>query len=67
MSQLTLELTIEETQFVLNSLGAQPFNQVAGLVDKIKGQALPQVQALEAEDARAAAAQPVDVETVEAA
>lgn len=67
MSTLKLELSIEETQMVLNSLGAQPFNQVAGLVEKIKGQALPQVQALEAEAARAAAAQPADVEVVEAA
>lgn len=67
MSQIKLELSIEETQMALNSLGAQPFNQVAGLVEKIKNQALPQVQALEAEAARANAAQPADVEVVEAA
>jgi hypothetical protein len=67
MSQIKLELTVEETQGVLNSLGAQPFNQVAGLIEKIKKQALPQVQELEAQMARERAAQPTDVEVVEAA
>ena len=63
MTQIKLELSLEEAQAVLNSLGAQPFNQVAGLISKIREQAAPQVKALE----EAARAQPTEVEVVEAA
>lgn len=63
MSQIKLELSIEEAQGVLNALGVQPFNQVAALILKIQEQATPQVQAIE----EAARAQLMEVEVVEAA
>jgi hypothetical protein len=43
MSQIKLELHLDEVNMVLASLGQLPFVQVAGLVDKIKEQATPQV------------------------
>jgi len=45
---IKLELTIDEVNGILASLGKMPFEAVAGLVDKIKQQGIPQVQALEA-------------------
>jgi len=43
MSQIKLELHVDEVNLVLASLGQLPFVQVAGLVDKIKEQATPQL------------------------
>lgn len=50
---IKLELTIEEVNFALAALGKQPFDTVAGLIDKIRGQAIPQVQEAQAAEAPA--------------
>jgi hypothetical protein len=45
---LKFELTIEETNTILASLGKQPFDAVANLITKIRQQAAPQIPALTA-------------------
>lgn len=40
---IKLELSVEEVNFTLAALSKQPFEQVVGLIDKIRGQAVPQV------------------------
>ena len=40
---IKLDLHVEEVNLILASLGQLPFVQVAGLVDKIKEQATPQL------------------------
>jgi hypothetical protein len=40
-----LELTIDETNGVLQALGNMPYAQVVALVENIRNQATPQVQA----------------------
>lgn len=40
---ITLNLTIQEINLILQALGQAPYVQVADLVDKIKAQAVPQV------------------------
>ena len=54
---LNFELTIEETNTILASLGKQPFDAVAAIITKIQQQAAPQVPAVlaarEAEKAEA--------------
>ena len=42
---IKLELTVEEVNGVLQSLGNMPYAQVVALVEKIREQATPQVQA----------------------
>ena len=42
---IKLELTVEEINGVLQSLGNMPYAQVVALVEKIRAQATPQVQA----------------------
>ena len=44
MSTLKFELTIEETNIVMASLGRMPYEQVFGLVQKFQQQATPQLQ-----------------------
>lgn len=53
MSQIKLELHLDEVNVVLQALGHLPYAQIAGLVDKIKEQAIPQVPvpAMDAEPA----------------
>ena len=46
--EIKLTLTIEEVNGIIGTLSMLPFNQVAGLVAKIREQAIPQVQAAEA-------------------
>ena len=41
---IKLDLTIDEVNVVLASLGKQPFEAVAGVIQKIQQQAGPQVQ-----------------------
>jgi hypothetical protein len=41
---IKLELTLEEVNGVLGSLGKMPYELAYPLIDKIKQQALPQVQ-----------------------
>lgn len=45
---LKFELTLNEANIVLGSLGKQPFDAVASLITKIQQQAQPQLPALEA-------------------
>jgi hypothetical protein len=40
---IKLELTVEEVNGVLQSLGNMPYAQVVALVENIKAQAIPQV------------------------
>jgi hypothetical protein len=40
---IKIELTVTETNSVLQALGQMPFAQVAGLIQKIQQQAAPQV------------------------
>ena len=43
---IKLDLTIEEVNGVLGSLGKAPYELSQPIIDKIKQQAIPQVQAL---------------------
>lgn len=43
------ELTLDEANMVLAALGKAPFDQVAGLIGKIKEQAQPQLERVQAE------------------
>jgi hypothetical protein len=49
---IKLELTIDETNGVLQALGNMPYAQVVTLVEKIKAQALPQVPVAQAPAAK---------------
>ena len=49
MSQIKLELHIDEVNAILTSLSQQRFDQVAGLIGKIREQAIPQIPATEAD------------------
>ena len=44
---IKLELTIDETNGVLQALGNMPYAQVVALVENIKAQAIPQIPAPE--------------------
>jgi hypothetical protein len=43
MREITLTLTVEETNLVLDALGNQPFKEVYGLIGKIQNQAAAQL------------------------
>ena len=47
---INLELTLNEINLILQALGQAPYVQVAELVEKIKVQATPQVEALPKEE-----------------
>jgi hypothetical protein len=49
MSQIRLELHIDEINVVLSALGTQRFDQVASLIGKIRDQAIPQIPADDAQ------------------
>lgn len=59
---LKFELTLDEANTVLSALGKGPFDQVAGLINKLQQQAQPQLPALEA--AAKAAADAADASVV---
>ena len=40
---IKLELTIDEANAILASLGKHPFEQIAALINKIQAQAIPQL------------------------
>ena len=40
---MTLELTLEEINAIMAMLGRQPYEQVEGLIAKIRAQAIPQL------------------------
>jgi len=46
--EIKLNLTIEEVNAIISTMAMLPFNQVHGIVNKIREQAIPQVQAAEA-------------------
>lgn len=48
MDNLTLELTLEEVNVLLEALGSQPFKQVHQLITKIQTQATTQLQKVQA-------------------
>jgi CTP:molybdopterin cytidylyltransferase MocA len=50
MSKIKLEFKIEEVDVILTALGDQPFVKVAELISKIRSQALPQYEAMKAEE-----------------
>jgi hypothetical protein len=54
MSDISITLNLDEVNVVMQGLGQLPYAQVSPLVDKIRGQAIPQVQAQQ----QAAPAQP---------
>ena len=62
--EIKLNLTLDEVNGIIGTLSMLPFNQIAGLVQKIREQAIPQVQAAD-EAAKAAAEAPKDAEIVE--
>lgn len=45
---IKLELTVDECNMILRTLGKHPFEEVVLLINKIKSQGEPQVAALEA-------------------
>jgi hypothetical protein len=47
---INLELSVQEINLILQALGQAPYVQVAELVEKIKTQAVPQVEALPKEE-----------------
>ena len=49
---INLNLEIAEVNGVLTALGQMPYAQVAELVEKIKQQAIPQVQAQQQEETK---------------
>lgn len=51
------ELTLEEANLVLGSLGKQPYDAVAALIMKIKQQAEPQIPRVQKEVEEAASRQ----------
>jgi hypothetical protein len=40
---IKLELTLDEANSILASLGKHPFDQIAALINKIQAQAIPQL------------------------
>lgn len=42
---IQLQLPVTEVNFILGLIGKQPYDQVAGLIDKIRAQAAPQLVA----------------------
>jgi len=46
---IKLDLTLEEVNYVLKSIGKNSYEECAPLVNKIHAQALPQVEALKAQ------------------
>ena len=47
---INLNLTVQEINLILQALGQAPYAQVAELFEKIKVQAVPQVEALPKEE-----------------
>lgn len=44
---IKLELTVDEANMILRTLGKHPFEDVVALINKIKAQGEPQVAAME--------------------
>ena len=50
IKMINLNLSVQEINLILQALGQAPYAQVAELVEKIKAQAVPQVEALPKEE-----------------
>lgn len=59
---IKLELTLDEINAILNSLGNLPYSQVSLLIEKVRGQAIPQLQQNQPEEQE----EPKDESKVEA-
>ena len=59
---INLNHDIMEVEMILKALGKMAHDEVAGLVMKIKGQAIPQVQAIQTASVEPVAQTPVDTE-----
>jgi hypothetical protein len=64
---INLNHTIEEINVMLHALSHLAYKDVSGLIDKLKGQAEPQVQALQAQQAQVQADTPAPEQTQEQA
>jgi hypothetical protein len=53
-SSIEIELTVREVNFLLGLLAKQPYENVAEVINNIRTQGLPQVQALERKHRKAA-------------
>jgi len=42
---INLQLSLDQINAILESLGAQPYIKVSGLIEELRSQAIPQVQA----------------------
>jgi hypothetical protein len=49
---IKLDLTLDEINYALKSIGKNPYEECAPLVAKIHGQAMPQVEAIKAQAAQ---------------
>jgi hypothetical protein len=58
MSDITLNLKLEEVNAVLQALGQLPYAQISPLVEKVREQAVPQVQKIQEAEAAAPAVAP---------
>ena len=47
---INLELTLNDNNIILQALGQAPYVQVADIIDKVRTQAAPQVEALPKEE-----------------
>ena len=65
--EIKLNLTIEEVNVIISTLAMLPLNQVHGIVNKVRDQAIPQVQAAEAAAKVEASNEPADTEGGDAA
>ena len=54
---IKLELSVDDCNMILRVLGKHPFEEVVAVINKIKAQGEPQVQAMEAEAAKNAPAE----------
>ena len=61
--EVNLSLTIDEVNGIIAVLANLPFNQVHDLVNKVRSQAIAQLQVIEAEAAKAQAEAKVETET----
>ena len=59
---LQFQLPVTEVNFILSLVGKQPYDQVAGLIDKIRAQAAPQLVAFAQQQEQATPATPADGE-----
>ena len=50
IKMINLELSVQEINLILQALGQAPYVQVADIIDKVRTQAAPQVEALPKED-----------------